>query len=98
MIKQKTYEALRILAAAPLGVGMAASTFANLYWPKEHPIHTRVKRNGVRGCGAWLSAGSLLSKLSYKGLVNKHGPAYSIRREGLAAIKEFETHLTQKQP
>lgn len=90
MVTKRTYEALAILRASQGSQpALTAAWFALKFWP-GHPMHERVKRNGVRGCGAWLSAGSFLAKLITAKLANWHGGVFTITTPGMAALAEYE--------
>ena len=82
----KIQKALSILGKNP--AGMTAKSFAQEWFGSENPIWTRVK-NGVSGAGAWLWAGSYLSKLKKKGLVDSKGVRlYVLTPAGRAIISD----------
>lgn len=103
MITDKTYKALKILSTATWERPMHAKDFALLLCgsdpSKEHLFnaHTNTGNGACSGKKAWLCAGSLLSKLSKRGLAYRfvrnreewHG--YLLAEKGKQAIWEYES-------
>lgn len=111
MITDKTYKALKILSAATWERPMHAKDFALLLWgndPSKEYLFNSNTNTGNGACSgkkAWLCAGSLLSKLTKRGLVHRfarnkeewHG--YLLTEKGKQAIKEYESKQNnQKSP
>ena len=111
MITEKTYKALKVLLPTKdFAVVMSANNFAQRLWgndPEKQYLFTAVTNGGNGACAgkkAWLCAGSYLSKLAKKRFVRYttrhegyHGSGYQITKQGLEAIKEYEScHTNQK--
>lgn len=77
----KETQALNILKDTTIDNPMTCRTFAEKMWPDSR-MHKKVSNQGngaTTGKAAWLCAGSYLSKLKYKGLVEKSDIGYYIK-------------------
>ena len=93
MIKERTYEALKIIRDNRRIYPMR---FAQLFWKDNRSLFTKMSNSGngaVAGKAAWLCAGSFVAKLKKRGFVwvdCVFGTEYIITQEGNKAIEEYE--------
>lgn len=102
MITEKTYKALKILAARTnWNTPIMAKEFAWLLWGDEpdkkylFEAHTNTGNGACAGKKAWLCAGSLLGKLSRQGLakstvIDDYKYGYCITSKGREEILKYE--------
>ena len=93
--ESRTYEALKLLSEHPNGI--AVRLFGLRFWP-DNVMHSKVFNTGrggaCKGKAGWLCAGSFLSKLKRKGLVdvlfNEHLILYKLSNRGRTILRDTQ--------